>query len=294
MKIFTHVSVDIDAASSVWAARTFIPGADKAEVVFVPANWDGKEMEKGDYAVDIYAGGKGIKGARDANGRTHSCFQTIVERYALREDRLALRRLVAYIDAEDATGNAIKVIAPNTTASEQRDIYAMTIGPAMFNVIKRLNPDDDVAVVNEMSRYFDGILQMGRDEQNAIAQAREIPVVGGVAIVYNMPSMVRRMLSQEFGARMVVFQNKNTVGINRAENEQVRTDHPTIRAAVESTGERVSKREGGEPGKWFAHAYGFLLCWGSNKAPAMTPSKVNPEDLAKAVRKALAEEDAKK
>ena len=30
MKIFTHVSVDLDAAGSVWAARKFIPGAEKA------------------------------------------------------------------------------------------------------------------------------------------------------------------------------------------------------------------------------------------------------------------------
>lgn len=293
MKICTHVSVDMDAAGSAWAARKFIPGADKAELVFVPANWDGAEMEKGDYAVDIYAGGKGIKGAKDSNGRTHSCFRTIVERYALREDRQALRHLVAFIDAGDSTGNAFKAMFPNTTTEEQNRLHATSLG-IVFAAIKCQYGTNDNLVVERWSEILDGILQMGRDEQKAIAQAREIPVVGGVAIVCNTPSTIRRILFQEFGARMVVFVNKNTVGINRAENEKTRTDHPAIRAVVEAAGEHVSERDGGEPGKWFAHPYGFLFCWGSHKAPAKTASKVKPEDLANAVRKALAEEDAKK
>ena len=103
MKIFTHVSVDLDAAGSVWAAKRFIPGADKAEVVFVPANWDGTGMDNGDIAVDIYAGGKGVKGRVSPDGHTHSCFQTILERFALRADKLALCNLTAFIDACDST-----------------------------------------------------------------------------------------------------------------------------------------------------------------------------------------------
>lgn len=293
MIIFTHVSVDIDAVSSVWAARKFIPGAEKAKVVFVPANWDGAEMQKGDYAVDIYAGGRGIKGAKDSSGCTHSCFRTIVERYALREDQLALRDLVAFIDADDSTGNAFKALFPNTTTEEQKRLRSISVGIA-FAAIKYQYGSDDNAVVERWSEMLDSILQMGRDKQIAMAQAREIPVVNGVAVVYNTPSMVRRMLSQEFGARMIVFVNKNTIGINRGEDEKLRTDHPAIRAVVETAGEQVSARDGGEPGKWFAHPYGFLFCWGSNKAPAMTTSKVKPEDLAEAIRKALAEEDAKK
>lgn len=293
MKICTHVSVDIDAVSSAWAARKFIPGAEKAEIVFVPANWDGAEMEKGDYAVDIYAGGKGIKGAKDTDGRTHSCFRTIVERYALREDQLALRDLVAFIDADDSTGNAFKVLFPNTTKEEQYKLRSTSLG-ITFAAIKCKFGSDDNMVVERWSEILDGILFVGRDRQNAIDQAETIPVVGGVAIVYNMKSSVRRILFQGFGARMIVFVDNNIIGINRAEDEKTRTDHPAIRAAVEAAGEHVSERDGGETGKWFAHPYGFLFCWGSRKAPAKTPSKVRPEDLAEAIRKALAEEDAKK
>ena len=284
MKIFTHVSVDLDAAGSVWAARKFIPGAEKAEVVFVSANWDGAEMQKGDYAVDVYAGGKGIKGTKEASGKTHSCFRLILERYALREDQLALRNLTAFIDAGDSTGNAIKALIPNTTAAEQKLLYSVSLG-AVFSAVRQISPGNDAVAVEWLSRIFDHFLQAGLNQPISLEEAQCIPMRNAVAVAYNKRGAVQNALFEEHGARAIVYVDGNNLGILRHHDETIRMDHSAIRAVVEAAGETA---------EWFAHPAGFLFCRGARKAPAKTPSKVKPEDLAEAVRKALAEEDAKR
>lgn len=279
MKIYTHVSVDLDAAGSVWAAKKFIPGAYKAEVIFVPANWDGAGMKDSDIAVDIYAGGRGIKGTEESGGRTHSCFQLVLERFALREDKLALRNLAAFIDAGDATGNAIKVLAPNTTAAEQKLLNSVSLG-AVFDAVKNIHSGDDAAVVEWLSKILDSFLQTGLQQPASLEEARRISVQDGVAITYNKWGAVRNALFEECGARAIVFVDGHNLGVIRHNDESVRMDHPAIRKVAEMAGEAA---------EWFAHPAGFLFCRGTRKAPAKTPSKVKPEDLAEAVRKALAD-----
>lgn len=78
MRIFTHINVDLDATASVWAARYFMANMAGAPVEFRPADWDGAEMIQGDIAVDINAGGRGIKGEKGLDGTVHSCFASIM------------------------------------------------------------------------------------------------------------------------------------------------------------------------------------------------------------------------
>ena len=293
MKIYTHQAVDLDAVASVWAARKFAPMANKAEVVFVPANWDGAEMVDGDIAVDIYAGGKGAsKGEQDSDGTTHSAFEAILNRYAPREDREALVALAMFIDAGDSSSNAIKTLVPTASRKAQKALNATGL-MAVFIAMKHVT-HNDAMLVEWVGKIFDGLLQMGREEARAVELAGKIAVVDGVAIAHNTSGAVRRSLYDDYGARMIVFVNDRdkALGLHRRDDETTRTDHPIIRAVVEATGEAVAKNEGGESGKWFAHSAGFLFCWGSRKAPAKSKSRVRPEALADAARAALAAADA--
>jgi nanoRNase/pAp phosphatase (c-di-AMP/oligoRNAs hydrolase) len=45
-RIITHQYVDVDAVSSVWATRKFVPGYSTAPVVFVPGNWNGEDAQE--------------------------------------------------------------------------------------------------------------------------------------------------------------------------------------------------------------------------------------------------------
>lgn len=290
--IFTHTNVDLDAAASVWAAKKYVPGMNKASVVFVPANWDGADMLPGDIAVDIYAGGKGVKGEVWSDGKTHCAFMSIVKQYAPSENKLALRNLMEFIDAGDTASNPIRALAPEANSAAQRILFATSLG-AVLVAIKTAANGLDSFVLERMAEIFDGFLKTGQVAARAYDQAAKIPVVDGVAIVRNKGTAVRVALMDEFGARLIVFvdDQNNATGVFRKDGETMRADHPLIRKVAEAAGEEISGASGGEEGKWFAHHDGLLFCWGSKKAPAKTKSRVRAEDLAEAVRQALRDAD---
>ena len=94
MRIFTHVNPDLDALMSVVAARLYYPAARGAEIILKPANWDGAGMDPDDIAVDMEAGGRGMKGEK-GDGVVHSCFALIMTKYAPTAECLALAPVIA-------------------------------------------------------------------------------------------------------------------------------------------------------------------------------------------------------
>ena len=161
MKIFTHFVVDLDAVCSVWAAKQFISGAKGATVEFRPANWDGKEMAEGDLALDIDAGGRGMKGEKGENGIVHSCVALIVAEYASPADQSALASLVRFVDAQDAHGSAVKFLAPEASR-ESQETLAMTGLNAVLRALQATHSRNDALVVERMSEILSGMLQAGR------------------------------------------------------------------------------------------------------------------------------------
>src|SRR3990167_6169937 len=153
MRIFTHVNPDLDAALSVCAAWMFVPGAQTAEVEFRPANWDGSGMTGGDIALDLDAGGRGIKGKKDADGTVHSCFAEIVERYAPSGDQKALSPLVAYVDIHDTQGAAIRRLVPGVSP-EVYKILAATSLNSIFVAFKIASGKDSRLLLEDMSVFF--------------------------------------------------------------------------------------------------------------------------------------------
>lgn len=274
MPIFTHVSPDLDAAASVWATRKFVPGASNASVEFRHAAWDGSEMEDGDIAVDMSAGGRGVKGLKEENGVVHSSFRSIVERYASDDDQRALASLVAYVDAQDSTGNAERAIAPELDVSIRKRLSETGLN-AVFRAIQSLTPLDDGCVVRRMIHILDGMLELGRIRVRAGKEIDEqAEFIGPVAIIPREEIAWYQILFEDRGVRAIVFHEGNGLGVMRGPDETLRMDHPVIRAVVKDTDEENA---------WFAHSSGFLYCWGTRKSPQPQPSAVNPRKLAEAV-----------
>ncbi len=275
MRIFTHFNVDLDAVCSVWAVREFVPGAKDAEVVFRPANWDGAEMEKDDIAVDLSAGGRGLKGKQDENGTVHSCFAEIVAQYATPSDQVALEKLVQFVDAQDAHGSAVKFLVPEAS-HEAQEVLGMTGLNAVLRALQEANPRNDAVVVEKMSEILSGMLKVGRARQRAVAEADRAEVLEGgkVAIVVNSQEFATNGILFDRGVRVIVYVDRNNLGLIRCNGETLRMDHPELRAIVE---------DAGEADEWFAHPAGFLFCRGSRKAPAKSPSKVDPRVLAETI-----------
>ena len=85
-RIFTHQNPDLDAILSVCMLWHYADAFRGAKVVLVPANWDGASLGYGDIAVDLEAGGHGIKGVVDDDGTVHSCFAALMKSSAPAED----------------------------------------------------------------------------------------------------------------------------------------------------------------------------------------------------------------
>lgn len=274
--IFTHILGDLDSLSSLWAGLRFVPGMENAEICFKPVNWDGTGMEDGDMAVDIYAGGKGIKGEKEESGVVHSCFATIMERYAPQEDGKILDGLITFIDVEDAHGSAVECLANCDPARQKSELSALSATSlcAVLRAFQAIFPNDDKMIFERMSEIFDGMLEVGRAYRRAEKEADKAEILPGgkVAIVTNAKERGTTSALYRRGVRFIIFVKGNDLGITRERTETLRTDHPELRAVVEKAGE-ISE--------WYPHPAGFLFCRGSDRCRAETPSKVNPRELAK-------------
>jgi hypothetical protein len=295
--IYTHMNLDLDAVCSIWFARQVLkhPG----EYKFVPANWDGEEMGEGDIALDINAGDKGIKGEKDADGVTYSCFRYLLRKYAkgtVGEPATrsfagsstvvkALTPLAEFVDAQDAHGSAVKYLVPEAGKKAQEILMSTGLN-AVLRAVQAIKGPDDRAVVEFMTPILDGLLKAGVNRIKAEGEADAATIIsdktgifaGGVAVVRNAKHYATNGILFERGIRAVVFVDGMNLGVCREGGERVRMDAEPVREVVQ---------EAGEEKEWFAHPAGFLYARGTRKAPATTPSKVDPERLALAVRKAL-------
>jgi hypothetical protein len=284
MKVYTHINVDLDAVASVWAAREFIPGAREAELVFVPANWDGEGMDDGDLALDIRAGDRGIKGEQRPDGTVGSCFAQLVAEHASSDDQEALARLVAWVDAQDAHGQPVEWLAPEASSDVQETLTENSISGTLRDLQETL-PNDDAVIVELMGKIFSGRLKRGHARHRAHAEADRAELIGAgrVAIVRDKREKATNAILFDRGVRVIVYQDGYDIGVVRANGVALKMDHRELLAVIHAAGEEI----GDGRGTWFIHSAKFLLAWGTFNAPATSPSAVRPDDLAAAAAQLL-------
>lgn len=271
-KIYTHLFIDLDAVLSVWAVKTFIKDYEDAEIVFVSANWNGDGLESGDIAVDIEASGKGFKGMQDSDN-VLSAFSGLIKKYASEEDQGILEPLARFADLQDTTGSVVSELIPSETEEIQKILKCANIN-VVLRALQRVHPNNDLLVCKRMFEIFDGILEMGRANKKAHREAERAEIIGKVAILRDSKEITAtQILFYEKGVRVIVYVDGNNLGLIRHRKESLRMD---------SIRDLIPKEE-----KWFSHPSGFLFCWGSKKAPAQKPSKVNPKILAEAINTRL-------
>lgn len=302
--IYTHLGVDLDACAAVWAFLKFylnvaVVNMDviSSMVRFHPANWGGKEMGENDVALDMAAGGRGWKGEKmkmeDGTVRVHSCFADIVAKYASPDEQRALAYLVKYVDIQDMLGAVVKQLVPNADKDAQITLSATGLNSILWG-FHGVHKGDNALVLLRMAEIFEGFLHRGLAHKRAEKEVSEGTEFFGakreVALFRGSEEAAFGILFGR-GVRVIVYADGFNMGVRRASEEGFRVDHDALRAVVLAAGEEIGDGEG----LWFAHEAGFLFCRGTRpKAPATSPSKVSPRELAEAVVKALAEYDAAK
>lgn len=290
--IWTHVRPDLDAVFSVLFVQMFVvPRGAEYELKFVPANWDGKDWKEGDFAVDIEAGGLGLKGVVDSDGTVHSCFASLVAQYASDFDRKALAPLTRFIDVHDSKGSAVRTLAPGLS-DQDRDALDFTGLNAVLSAVKATcgnNEGRDHETISKMRMIFTGMLKNARSRQKNEDEIDSDPRIEWIGnnrevVISSRPNSMAKLFDR--GAQVMVYVDGKNIGIARNGNGRyahVPMNHPIIKAVVDRYGET----------DWFEHSSGFLFCRGSFKSPAQTKSAVPPKELAEAVAMVLEMERVK-
>lgn len=152
-RVITHQNIDLDAGGSSWFWKRFVD--PKVEIVFESAEWDGP-MEHGDVALDIRAGGRGVKGELE-DGVRHSCLAILARKYCTGCKLLALKPIVDFVDAQDSHGSAFKFLAPGLNTGI-RETLTFTSLNAVLRAVQSIFPRDDRKSLERMFEIFDGLL----------------------------------------------------------------------------------------------------------------------------------------
>lgn len=275
-RILTHVSVDIDAVVSVWFALRFIIKKE-VPIDFVPASWDGRGIKFDDLALDINAGGFGIKGKQDKTGKVHSCLKELVRGHADKETKIFLRGLINFVEEIDSGDFDLK----NSRTYEKGEIPFLSLVFSLRS-LQAYHQKNDGVVCQRMFEILDGMLaSMKKRSSDRKSLYSSIITVGRSAIVIKEGSSIsaRGILFQTEKYDSIVYVDGDNLGL--LTRDGLRADLPEVK-------EVIKKAE--EEGEWFSHPAGYLFCRGCRKSPADSPSKVDPYDIAKAIergRKAL-------
>lgn len=291
MRLFTHFSVDLDAVFSVLAV-TYLglrSTIDQVRVVFKPANWDGGGMVEGDWAVDLEAGGLGIKGEKKEDGTISSAFGVLVRRFGSDAEQKALRPWVTIIDAQDAYGHGPLRILQGLGASSAKEVEAAAqiFQATGINAVLRAlqsryrGSDGDYVVIERMAEVFEGVLEAALASERAAEEASHAEWTGSkVAIVRNSKEFQTTGILYGMGAEFVIYEDGNKLGVTRSRDSKVDLHtHEGLRRVVESAGEII----GDGTDEFFAHPAGFLFAWGTRKSEVSRRPRVTALELAKAL-----------
>lgn len=291
-RVITHLNADLDAITATWAtSRLWLK--EEVELVFVSAHSDGSEFSEDDIIIDIYAGGKGIKGQMDDQDVQHSAFAYLVDKYGSEEDKTALAELVAFVDAQDSYGSAIAYLAPEIN-EHARDVLAFSAINAVHRGFQRWTfecglyssqEERDQALCELMWKSLDGMYLNGLSRLKAEQEADVLPqyfASGKIVFLDNARYRATSYIVRKRGALLVVYRDGNNLGVtsNASLGDRLRMDHPRIKALIEAAGESAD---------WHCPKDGRFCSHGTSKSPAERPSRVNVQELIAILEELLAE-----
>ena len=256
----------------------YIPSHKTSTIRLKNANWDGNGIRSGDIALDMHAGGHGIKGETDPDGTVHSCAATILNTFAPQIAQEALKPFIAYIDAHDAFGRAVSYLFPEMELDEARQFGSIAFGSIVL-AIRNQNEHRIHETVRTVIKIFNGIIEKYQSKALARIDAKKATILseGRIALAMNLHHGVPSVLFAE-GAQFVIFVNGYRMGIIRAHGNTCPTSHPRVQQYV---------RKCKEESEWFAHTSGFLYARGTKKVVVKSPSSVDPHKLAQVLDDAL-------
>jgi hypothetical protein len=294
--VVTHTSPDMDAITSVWLIKKYLPGWEDAKVKFVPAGnridggkWKNKdekspiEMIENDEVIHVDTGMGPLDHHQTISDKV--CGASLTWDYVKsKNEEFRLRDLEKIKDRIEALSRMIKVIVDIDHFKEVfwKDTVADYHEFNLVNILEGLKfqfPNQDDYYVDFISKSLDAILH---EFENRIWAEREIAGNGqefvtrfGKGIGFEILNDTVIKLAQKMGYVIVLRKDprKGYVRIKAIPSSG------KINIDLTPTYEKLKKLD--PDATWYLHVGKKMLLNGSAKNPKMKPSKLKVQEIIK-------------
>lgn len=291
--IVTHSSPDLDAITSVWLLRRFLPGWNEGQVEFVPAGQRSAKIKKADVSkvienvdgveyihVDTGLGPLDHHQTDDLNVCGASLTWDYIKSQKETEKEEAVDRIVKIVVEYDHFRD---IFWEDPTA----DYHDFSLD-GILEGLKLQKMDEDDYYVEFISNCLDALLH---HFQNRIWAEKEIKENGkkfelsnkkGEGIGFETINDTVVKLSQQMGYIVVIRKDprKGYVRI-KTRPQKNKKDEVNLTLAYE----KLKKMD--PDATWFLHVSKKMLLNGSIKNPAMKPTKLSLDDIIKALENSV-------
>jgi len=251
--------MNLNEVCSVWAIRTFVPGAQNAEICFIDTEHDALTAEDGDVILDH------IKTEAKKEGNLSS-FSLILKRYASKFDQEALKPLALCTNANSA-GNIAK--NDSSIKCNPLDPYGLEMSLHALTIVH----EDPSLIYERMSEILNGVLEQTRIWLRGEIEANRARIIENkVAVVDDLENFSAIGALYSRGVKAVVYRDHdNRTVIIKPGDVALQLNHPKIQELIDDAGETMS---------WYMMPNGMMYVHDPKDTPTMNVSTIPLDDLA--------------
>lgn len=270
-KIIAHVNPDLDAVTSAWLLKRFLPGWQEAEIDFCPAqstfNNEPVDFNPDILHVDVGGGKLDHHQTNEYLSATKLCFNFVKESRKGQElsplDLQALEKIVAFVTEVD---NAVDLSWPEFQ-TEKYDFY-------LHNILSGLRGigDDDTSVVAYGLKGLDTIFYNLKGRIRAeedLKKGQEFQTSWGKAIGIETGNEFVIREGERKGYCLVIRRDPEKGGVRIYAS-------PVSKVNLQKTYDVIKDKD--KEGEWFLHSSGKILL-NESRTKGMKPTKLSLEEI---------------
>lgn len=270
--VVTHNAPDLDAITSVWLVKTFLPDWEEASVAFVPAGKTYKDAPV-DSDADIMHVDTGFGKFDHHQTNDFTCASKIIYEHIASEhgENEALARMVAYVTDVD---HFQEVFYPDPAA----DMWDFSI-VSVIDGWRLMYPEDDLKIMHLGMDCLDALYKVFQNKiwaEKALEEGIEFESEWGKALGLETINDSAVRLAQRRGYVLVVRKDPKKGYL------RIKTI-PKPEIDLEPYYQELKDAE--PDATWFLHASHHMLLNGSTKNPDMRPSRRPLAEIIEVLRK---------
>lgn len=270
------MSVDLDAVSSAWLIRRFLPGWENAELKFVPAGstLDNKPPDENPEIIHVDTG-MGKFDHHQLADRNYCAANLVLkflveDKHVKKSDREALSRITDFVLMDD---NFHDVFLPNP----DEDRYDFLLH-RVFEGFKTMEPDDEQRC-EMLFKLFDGLQNLFKNKIKAEEEIKK-----GYVFKSNWGKSIAMETSNNDSVKLAMKKGYDLV-IRKDREKGSLTVKTLPKKGLDLTALYEKLRETDSKATWFLHVSKNMLLNGSTKNPNMIPTTLTLQKVIEIVTK---------